>query len=187
MKKKVLTVALTAVLTLGCAVPAYAAGYPYHHEVAGHCFSGVAHCRAVAQDGILPAIQSLRDHVAAVAAAEAAAAEAAAQAAAEAAAAEAAAQAQAAAKQQAATQKNATPQTGTRSYGYGGGACGYYTDSNGDGICDYHGGGCWGTGAGSGNGNQGGTSSGSVNNGGYGNGSGYGYHHGGGHHGGRHH
>lgn len=188
MKRRVLTVALAAVLTLGCAAPAYAANYPYRCEVAGPCFTGVSVCRSIMQDSIMPAIQSLRDHVSAIAAAEVAAAEAAAQAA--------ASSANAPASPQAAAQGSTAPQQAAASYGSG--PCGYYVDANGDGICDYHNSNCWRNSTGSqgtpsgnsngANGNGAGQGGQSAGNGNAGAGTyGYGYHHGGGHHGGRHH
>lgn len=154
--RKIVPVVLASVLAFASATPALAV--PAHHG-AGRCFDPASLCHAAMNEGFMPHVRSLHAQVLALVE--------------RASAANAAASARtpsASAVEAPSTQVAPAPQsTQAPSYGYGG--CGYYVDADADGICDYHGSGCYGRGYGDNS---------------YG-GNGYGRHHGGGHHGGWHH
>lgn len=143
--KKTIPVVLAAVLAFGGAVPALA--NPAHQRA--RCFSDSAVCESV-----VPQIRSLHAKIASLVA--------------EASAAVTAAASERAASTSVTTESSSgravAPQSvQTPSYDRSYGGCGYYVDADGDGICDYHGSGCYGSNRSSG---------------------GYGRHHGSGHHGG---
>ena len=111
--KKLAAIALAAVLSFGCAVPAFAGG-PHHG--AGRCLNYSELCQGVAQKVLAPGLQSLNERLGDVLA-----------------------QANAAGARSARAGVDTlttSPSLCAR------GACGLYLDENGDGICDYHGENC---------------------------------------------
>lgn len=160
--KKLIMLALAAVLSFGSAIPAFAVG-PHHR--AGQCFDYAELCHKVAQNVLTPGLQSLNARLSAVLD-------------------------MCALPLDPNAQGTASgPQVDTYATSpslCANGACRMYLDENADGICDYHGtdcpnmGGAANDGAanGTGPGDAGGTPNG---------GSSYGRHHNSGHHGGYHH
>ena len=121
--KKLAAVALAAMLSFGCAAPAFAAG-PHHGT--GRCLNYSEFCQGVAQNVLAPGLQSINDRLIN-------------------------ALAQASGSGYGARAAGSGIDTYATSPSLcANGACSRFLDKNGDGICDYHGENC--TNMGSGNG-----------------------------------
>lgn len=165
--KKIAAIALAAVLSFGCAAPAFAAG-PHHGT--GRCLNYSEFCQSVAQTVLAPGLQSLNDRLSS-------------------------ALAQVNGNGYGARSAAAGVDTYATSPSLcANGACGRFLDADGDGVCDYHGQNCTNMGGGNyvdadGDGvcdNYGTNRQGTGNGINGGAGTGYGSHHGAGHHGGYH-
>lgn len=121
--KKLAAVALAAVLSFGCAAPAFAAGP--HHGV-GRCLNYSGICQGVAQKVLAPGLRSLNERLGNVLAQVS----------------ETGAQVADAGAGYGRGSGFGTDTNATSPSLCANGACGLYLDADGDGVCDYHGENC---------------------------------------------